>query len=354
MKTVTKLLKGNEAICEGAILAGCRYYFGYPITPQNEITEYMSRNIPKLGGSFIQSESELAAINMVTGAVAAGGRAMTTSSSPGVSLMQEGISYMAGMELPGVIANVVRGGPGLGGIGPAQSDYFQSVKGGGHGDYYTITLAPHTVQEMLDLTILAFDLAEKYRNPSLILADGLLGQMSEAVNVPLEHHSEKLKKDWIMDGCKDRDPQLICSLFLDPAELEEHNLKLDEKYNRLSREEARFEKFETDGAEILIVAYGTSARIGKAAVESARDEGVAVGLFRPITLFPLAEKELKKISGKVKAILVVELSMGQFREDVERVVCCECPVYFFGRTGGMVFSEEDIYKEIKKIKRKLS
>jgi len=226
MKEVTQLITGNEAIGAGAILAGCRHYFGYPITPQNELTEYMSREIPAHGGCFIQSESELAAINMVIGAAAAGARTMTSSSSPGISLMQEGISYMTGMELPGVIVNVVRGGPGLGGIGPAQSDYFQAVKGGGHGDYHTITLAPHTVQDMLELTILAFDLAEKYRNPALILADGLLGKMSEAVKIPMNYKPRMMKKDWAMTGCKGRPPLLIRSLFLNEKELEDHNLHL--------------------------------------------------------------------------------------------------------------------------------
>lgn len=352
MKTVTRLLRGNEAVGEGAILAGCRYYFGYPITPQNELTEFMSRNIPANGGTFIQSESELAAINMVMGAAAAGGRAMTTSSSPGISLMQEGISYMTGMELPAVIVNVVRGGPGLGGIGPAQSDYFQSVKGGGHGDYRTITLAPHTVQETLEFTILAFELAEKYRNPALILTDGLLGQMSEAVSVPVGYKPKMVKKDWIMDGCKGRPPRIVRSLFLDPARLEKHNLHLVEKYRKLERE-ARYEAFQTEGAEILIVAYGTSSRISKAVVEAARKKGIKAGLFRPLTLYPLAEKKLREHARKAKAVLVVELSTGQFIEDVKRVVGDKPPIYFKGRVGGMVFSLEEVMKEVKKIARKI-
>ena len=352
MREVTKLITGNEAIGTGAILAGCRYYFGYPITPQNEIPEYMSREIPAHGGCFIQSESELAAINMVIGAVAAGARAMTSSSSPGISLMQEGISYMTGMELPGVIVNVVRGGPGLGGIGPAQSDYFQAVKGGGHGDYHTITLAPHTVQDMLELTILAFDLAEKYRNPALILADGLLGQMSEAVKIPMNYKPRIMKKEWAMTGCKGRPPLLLRSLFLNEKDLEDHNLHLFRKYADLKRKEVRFESFQTRGAEILLVAYGTSSRICKAVVEAARAEGIRAGLLRLITLYPFPEVALKNLASRVNAILVAELSMGQFLEDVKRVVCDAAPVYFKGRVGGVVFSMEEILEEVRKIARK--
>ena len=353
MKYQTKLLKGNEAVGEGAILAGCRYYFGYPITPQNELTEYMSVNIPTHGGVFIQSESELAAINMVMGAAAAGGRAMTTSSSPGISLMQEGISYMTGMEVPAVIVNVVRGGPGLGGIGPAQSDYFQAVKGGGHGDYRTITLAPHTVQEMLEFTMLAFDLADKYRNPALILADGLLGQMSEAVQVPVDFKPNIPEKNWIMDGCKGRPPRIVRSLFLDPERLEKHNLHLRKKYDVLERKESRYEAFKTRGAELLIAAYGTSSRICKAVVQMARNQGIKAGLFRPVTLYPFAEKELRRYAARAKAILVVELSTGQFIEDVRRIVGDRIPVYFKGRVGGMVFSPEEVFREVEKIARKL-
>lgn len=353
MKYKTKLLMGNVAISEGAIIAGCRYYFGYPITPQNEISEYMSRHIPAHGGAFIQSESELAAINMVLGAAAGGGRAMTTSSSPGISLMQEGISYIAGMEIPCVIANVVRGGPGLGGIGPAQSDYNQAVKGGGHGDYHTIVLAPHSVQEMLDLTILAFDLAEKYRNPALILTDGLLGQTMETVEVPVDYKPKCYKKDWIMDGCKGRSPRLLRSLFLDPEELENHNHHLAEKYRLIEKNECRYESFRTRGMDILLVAYGTSARISKAVVEMGRAEGIKLGLFRPITLYPFAEKVLRNLALRSKAVLVVELSMGQFLGDIKRIIGDDSPIHFKGRTGGMVFSTEEVYLEAKKIAGKL-
>lgn len=353
MKYVTKLLLGNEAIGEGAILAGCRYYFGYPITPQNELPEYMSRKLPAVGGTFIQSESELAAINLVMGAAAAGARAMTSSSSPGISLMQEGISYMAGMEVPAVVVNVVRGGPGLGGIGPSQCDYFQAVKGGGHGDYFTICLAPSTVQEMLDLSILAFDLADQYRCVTIILTDGLLGQMSEAVEVPVDYKPREFKKDWVMDGCKGRPPRIIRSLFLDPEELEQHNLHLFEKYREIAKKEVRFERFKTRDADILLIAYGTSARICKAVVEMGRAEGIKLGLLRPITLFPLAEKEIRKMAKAVKSTLVVELCMGQFVEDVKRIIGDTCPVHFKGRTGGMVFTPEEVYESVKKMVRKL-
>ncbi|MBN1901167.1 3-methyl-2-oxobutanoate dehydrogenase subunit VorB [Candidatus Sumerlaeota bacterium] len=352
MKYVTKLLKGNEAIGEGAILAGCRYYFGYPITPQNEIPEYMSRNLPAVGGTFVQSESELAAINLVMGAAAAGGRAMTSSSSPGVSLMQEGISYMAGMEVPAVVVNVVRGGPGLGGIGPAQSDYFQATKGGGHGDYFTLCLAPSTAQEMLDLTILAFDIADRYRCVTIILADGLLGQMAESVEVPLDYKPREYKKDWIMDGCKGRPPRIVRSLFLDPAELEKHNFHLSEKYREICKKEVRFERFKTRDADIVLVAYGTSARICKAVVEMARADGLKLGLLRPVTLYPFPEKEIRKTAERAKALLVVELSMGQMVQDVKRAVGDACPVLFKGRTGGMVFTPEEVYQSVKKIKIK--
>lgn len=352
MKETVKLITGNEAIGTGAIIAGCRYYFGYPITPQNEIPEFMSRELPPRGGVFIQSESELAAINMVMGAAAAGGRAMTSSSSPGISLMQEGISYMAGMELPCVIVNVVRGGPGLGGIGPAQSDYFQSVKGGGHGDYHTITLAPHTGQEMLELTMLAFELADQYRNPALIFTDGLLGQMSEAVEIPVNYKPRAFKKDWAMTGCKGRPPLIIKSLFLKESDLEENNLRIYKKYAELKKKETRSEAFQTRGADILLVAYGTSGRICKAVVEAARAEGIKAGLLRPITLFPFPETTLRKMAERSKAVLVAELSMGQFKEDVQRAVGDAAPVYFKNRVGGMVFSMEEILEEVRKIARR--
>jgi len=345
---------GNVAIGEGAIIAGCRYYFGYPITPQNEISEYMSRRIPAHGGAFIQSESELAAINMVLGAAAGGGRAMTTSSSPGISLMQEGISYIAGMEIPCVIANVVRGGPGLGGIGPAQSDYFQAVKGGGHGDYHTIVLAPYNVQEMLDFTILSFDLADKYRIPVMILTDGLLGQTMETVEVPLNYQPKRYKKDWVMDGCKGRAPRRLRSLFLDPEDLEDHNHRLFAKYRIIEQKECLVDCFQTRGAlDILLVAYGTSARICKAVVEMGRKQGLRLGLFRPITLYPFDEQTLRDMASRARAVMVVELSMGQMLEDIRRIIGDRTPVFFKGRTGGMVFSPEEIFEEVGKTAKKI-
>lgn len=347
--TIRKLMKGNEALAEGAIIAGCKFYFGYPITPQNEIPEYMSKRMPETGGTFIQSESELAAINMVLGAAAAGGRAMTSSSSPGISLMQEGISYIAGCELPAVLANVVRGGPGLGGIGPAQSDYYQSVKGGGHGDYYTIVLAPSTVQEMMNLTIEAFDIADKYRNPVIILSDGLLGQMSEAIDIPSDYVPKKYEKPWALSNCAGREPNEIKSLYLDPSDLEKLNMRLYHKYKLVHKNERRYENFFTEDAEILLVAYGSASRICKSAVEYFRKHtNLKIGLFRPITLFPYPDEELLKAAERAKKIWVVEMSLGQMVEDVERIIAGKVPVKFFGRTGGVFISPGDIRAAIEK------
>jgi 2-oxoglutarate ferredoxin oxidoreductase subunit alpha len=337
------LMVGNEALGEGGVLAGCRHYFGYPITPQNELTEYMAKRMMEVGGTFIQSESELAAINMVFGAAAAGARTMTTSSSPGVSLMQEGISYLAGCELPAVIANVVRGGPGLGGIGPAQSDYFQSVKGGGHGDYHNIVLAPSTAQEMLDLTMLAFDLADEYRNPAIVLTDGLLGQMMEPVVIPDNPQPRQVEKPWALTGCRGRKPHHIKSLYLDNDLLEALNRKLQEKYRRMFERERRCEYFHTDAPlEALIVAYGSAARIAKAAVLNARAAGRRLGLFRPITLYPFPEPELRTVARAADSILVVELSCGQMIEDVRLALGNDKAIRFCGRCGGNVVSPEEI------------
>ncbi len=341
------LMKGNEALAEGAIIGGCRYYFGYPITPQNEIPEYMSKRLHEIGGTFIQCESELASINMVLGAAAAGSRAMTSSSSPGVSLMQEGISYLAGCELPALIVNVVRGGPGLGGIGPAQSDYFQSVKGGGHGDYRTIVFAPSTVQEMMDFAIKSFEIADKYRNPFLILSDGLIGQMSESVDVPLEYEPKLIEKPWALTGCKNRQPNEIKSLYLDPQDLENLNMKLKNKYEILAENESRFENFYTDDAEILFVAYGSAARICKSVVEFYRKEkNIKAGLFRPISLYPFPEKELVVIAKRIKKIWVIELSLGQLYEDILRIAGRFCSIEFFGRTGGVFISPKEVMEHI--------
>ncbi len=342
---------GNEAIAEAAIIAGCRFYAGYPITPQNELPSYMSKRMPEVGGVFIQSESEISAINMVFGASLTGVRAMTSSSSPGISLKQEGISYLAACELPAVIVNIMRGGPGLGNIGPSQSDYFQAVKSGGHGDYHQIVIAPASVQEMADLTMLSFDLADKYMMPVMILGDGILGQMM----APVEFKSLKSKvesfgkKDWILDGCKGRKPRIIRSLLLAEGELERLNLKLQKKYNEIKDKEERCEILYGDDSEIMLVAYGTPSRIARSVVEKLRKTGKKIGMLRPISLWPFPEKEFKKLAKKVKAFLVIEMNCGQMVEDVKLAIDCSKPVYFYGRSGGQVPSESEIIKEIEKV-----
>jgi len=344
------LSTGNEACGEGAIKAGCRFYAGYPITPQNELTAYMSRRMEEEEGTFIQTESELAAINMVFGASAAGARAMTSSSSPGISLKQEGISYMAGAELPGVIINVMRGGPGLGNIAPSQSDYFQATKGGGHGDYHLIVIAPGSVQEMFEFTYEAFALADKYRIPVMVLADGLLGQMME----PLEF-DEKIKptgivdKPWAMTGSKGRKPQSIKSLLLAQGELEELNEKLQAKYKVIERSEIKFEKYKTDGADIILVGYGSMGRIAKSAVDTLTENGIKAGLFRPISLWPFPYTEIENLSKDGTKFLTVEMSAGQMVEDVRLAVQDNSRVFFSGRTGGGMQTEEELVEEVKKL-----
>lgn len=332
------LMKGNEAIGYAAIAAGCRYYFGYPITPQNELTEYFAKHLPAADGVFIQAESEIAAINMVYGAAAAGGTAMTSSSSPGISLKMEGISYIAAAELPCVVANIMRGGPGLGGIQPAQSDYFQATKGGGHGDYRLIVLAPATVQEMSDLTKLAFELAEKYRNPVMILSDGLLGQMTETMELSdqAENLPVLLPKPWTTSGCRGREKNVISTLYLDPVELEQLNNHLQQKYKQIEQKEPRAEEYLLDDASIVVVAFGVAARIAKEAVDAARSEGIRVGLIRPVTLWPFPKAVIKKKLDTVHAFLTVELNAGQMVEDVRLAVNGKVPVLFYGRTGGML------------------
>lgn len=331
------LMKGNEAIAEAGIKAGCRHFFGYPITPQNELPAYMARQLPKLGGTFLQAESEVAAINMVYGASAAGARVMTSSSSPGISLKMEGISYLAGSELPAVIVNIIRGGPGLGGIQPAQSDYFQATKGGGHGDYHMLVLAPQSVQEAVDLTIDAFELADKYLNPVMILGDGMIGQMMEPVEFSREINPEDLPpKTWATSGCTGREPNIINSLGLQAHKLEEKNLKLLDKYNAMRRNEVRVETEGLEDAEYVLVAYGTTARIARSAMAMAREKGVKVGLIRPITLFPFPYDAVGKASEKARFMLTVEMSCGQMVEDVRLGANGRCPVYFYGRVGGMV------------------
>jgi 2-oxoglutarate ferredoxin oxidoreductase subunit alpha len=342
------LITGNEALAEAAVRAGCRRYFGYPITPQNEIPEYLSRRLRELGGTFVQAESEIAAINMVYGAAAVGERAMTSSSSPGISLMQEALSFMAASELPAVIVNMQRGGPGLGNIGPSQADYFQAVKGGGHGDYRLLVYAPSNLQEIVDLTVRAFDKADEYRNPVMILGDGVLGQMMEPVELP-DVKPKQIEKPWSLTGAKGRPGKVIRSLFMLPGEegaLERQNYKLKAKYDRMAEREVMFETVLTDDAEIVVVAFGTSARIAKTAVNLARTEGIKAGLIRPVTLFPFPEKIIAKVAERAESFLVVEMNMGQMVEDVRLAVNGKVPVSFYGRPGGAVLSVEEILSTI--------
>jgi 2-oxoglutarate ferredoxin oxidoreductase subunit alpha len=344
------LMKGNEALAEAAIRAGCKCYFGYPITPQNEIPEYMSRRMPEAGGVFLQAESEIAAINMVFGASAMGARAMTSSSSPGISLKQEGISYLAGAELPAVIVNIQRGGPGLGNISASQADYFQAVKGGGHGDYRMLVYAPASVQEMIDLTIRAFDMADKYRNPVMILADGVLGQMMEPCEFKEIEKVDLPPKTWALTGAKGREPNLIRSLYLkNEGELEQRNYVLKKKYDAMKENEIMYESHLIDDADIILVAYGTSARVGKGAMNQLRKEGVKVGMIRPITLFPFPEKIISDTAGRIKKFLVVEMSLGQMVEDVRLAVNGKAEVGFYGRTGGGIVNVEEVCENIRKI-----
>ena len=343
-------MAGNEAIAEAAVQAGCRYYFAYPITPQNEIGEYMAWRMPEVGGTFLQAESEVAAIYMVFGASGAGGRTMTSSSSPGISLMQEGISYIAAAELPCVIVNMMRGGPGLGGIAPSQSDYFQATKGGGHGDYHLLVLAPSTGQEAANLTMLAFDLADRYRNPVMILGDGNIGQMMEPIEFKPPAKSFVLpRKDWAIRGGSAGHRKLIKSLYLDPVILEKRNLAIAEKLREAVRNEVRFESYMTEDAEVLIAAYGTVARIAKTAIKILREKGLKVGLLRPISLYPFPYEAFGKMAARVKSFLVVEMSMGQMLEDVKLALCGKGQVYFYSRVGGIVPSYEEIVVEVEKI-----
>lgn len=340
---------GNEAMAEAAIIAGLDAYFGYPITPQNEVTSYMSRRMPEEARVFVQSESELAAINMVYGAAATGKRAMTSSSSPGISLMQEGISYLAGAELPSVIVNVMRGGPGLGNIAPSQADYFQATRGGGHGDYRTIVLAPCSVQELADMMSLAFDLADGYRTPVMVLADGILGQMMEPVELK-KHPRRKLpQKDWALTGMKNRPQNIIRSLYLDDGVLEELNNRLQAKYKIIKEKEILYEQQDTEDADIVLVAYGVAARIVKSAVVRARKQGIKAGWIRPITLWPFPYETINKIADEPRIFLTVELSMGQMVEDVNLAVAGKAPVVFFGRAGGGVPTVEQVFEQIKKL-----
>ena len=348
------LMKGNEAIAEAAIRAGCRYLFGYPITPQNEIPAYMAKRMPETGGCFIQAESEVSAINMVYGAAGAGARVMTSSSSPGISLKQEGISYMAAAELPCVIVNMVRGGPGLGGIQPAQSDYFQATKGGGHGDYHLVVLAPSTIQEAADLVIEGFDIADQYRNPVMILGDGILGQMMEPVEFRFSNRRElppKTCATTVHTG--ERPRNIINSLIIDPQALEDHVNRIYQKYGHIMKNEVKVECCNCDNADIIVAAYGTTSRIVKSVIYLARQEGIDVGLIRPITLWPFPANEFSRWADRqhVKAFLTVEMSTGQMVEDVRLGVNGKKPVFFYGRTGGMVPEPSAILEEIKKVMR---
>lgn len=346
--TSPTLMKGNEAAAEAALRAGCRFYAGYPITPQTELLEYMATKLPSLGGRFIQSESELAAISMVYGASAAGLRAMTSSSSTGISLMQEGLSYLASAELPAVIVNVSRGGPGLGRICPSQGDYFQATKGGGHGDYHLIVLAPSTVQEMADLTFLAFDLADRYRNPVMILADGMLGQMMESVTMgePLESVPPR---PWAVRGRGTGQRNVIISAPYTDADLRAMNLRLKDKYRRLAEAECRHELHRPEGVEHLVVAFGTAARFAMEAVDSLRADGVKAGLLRPVTLFPFPYDEFTRFTPGLKSVLVVEMNEGQMVEDARLALCAGGfggPVGSFGGGGGFIPSPTEIEREV--------
>ncbi len=345
-----KLMKGNEAIGEAAIHAGCRNYFAYPITPQSEVAEYLSRRMPEVLGNFVQAESELGAANMVFGAAATGERVFTTSSSPGISLMSEAISYIAGAQLPAVFVNIVRGGPGLGGILPAQSDYFQATKGGGHGDYRLLVLAPASVQEAVDLMMLAFDLADKYRNPVLMVGDGMIGQMMEPVefNTPPPATGLPPKEHWATTGAKDRKRNIAHSLFLDPESLEENNHVLAKKYERWHEEEVRVSFYNLDhDPKLVVVAYGTMARICSTAIDELKKEGIEVGLVRPITLYPFPVDAVAKHGRAIGNVMSVEMSMGQMVEDVQAAVGPDIHVDFFGRTGGIVPSPDEVANAFK-------
>jgi 2-oxoglutarate ferredoxin oxidoreductase subunit alpha len=352
MSTKKILMTGNEAMAEGAIQAGCRFYAGYPITPQNEFTAYMAKHMPEVNGVFIQAESELAAINMVFGALAAGARAMTSSSSPGMSLKQEGISYIAGAELPAVIVNVMRGGPGLGNIWPAQSDYFQATRPG-HGDYHSIVLAPYSVQEAYEFMPLAFDLADRYRTPAIILSDAMLGQMMEPLVIDTRHKTQdtRHKIPWALTGCKDREPNIVKSFYMLEGDLEKFNLSLQKKYKVISQKEQRYEGLFLDDAKIILVAYGTMARIAKSAVQRLRKQGKKIGLIRPISLWPFPKEIFHKLQtpkSKLQTVLVTEMSYGQMLEDVKLSLKERINVEFLGRSGGGVPTEEEIIDFVNK------
>lgn len=342
------LMKGNEALAEAAIRSGCRYYFGYPITPQSELPEYLARHLPEAGGVFIQGESEIASVNMVMGAASTGARAMTSSAGLGIALKSEGIAYMAGMDLPAVIVNVQRAGPGLGGIQPSQSDYFQATKATGNGDFYLLVFAPDSVQEMADLVSVAFNKAEQYRMPAMILADGAIGQMMEPVSfdkLRIEHH----EKPWALTGTgKTRPHNVVNSMNLEPAELEKENLERFRRYEQVKENEVLYEAYLLEDADVAVVAYGISARIAKTAIRAARSKGIRAGLLRPITLWPFPEKQLKELNGRVKAFVCAELSMGQMIDDVRLAIQCSRPVHLVSRAGGMLLNPDQILQAIER------
>ncbi|MBQ9097147.1 MAG: 3-methyl-2-oxobutanoate dehydrogenase subunit VorB [Clostridia bacterium] len=344
------LMKGNEAMAEAAMRAGCKLFFGYPITPQTEVAAYMAKKMPKIGGLFMQAESEVAAINMVYGAAGAGARVMTSSSSPGISLKSEGISYIAGSDLPCVIVNIVRGGPGLGGIQPAQSDYFQATKGGGHGDYHLVVLAPASVQEMVSLTAEAFDIADTYRMPVMIMGDGMLGQMMEPVEFENLPKREVPEKTWATTGTQmKRKKNIVNSLYIEPDALEKMNNERLERYELVKKNEVKVETVNAENADVVIVAYGVMARVAKTVMQMMEEKGIKVGVVRPITLWPFPTEEIAKVAESAKAFLSVEMSQGQMVEDVRLAVNGKKPVYFYGRNGGVVPSPDEICAEIEKI-----
>jgi 2-oxoglutarate ferredoxin oxidoreductase subunit alpha len=344
-----QLLKGNEAFAEAAIRAGCEGFFGYPITPSTEFLEHMAKRLPELGRAFVQAESEVAAINMVYGAACTGKRVMTASSGPGLSLMSEGISYIAGTEVPAVIVNVMRGGPGLGNIAPSQGDYFQMVKGGGHGDYYPIVLAPASVQEAIDYITLAFDLAEKYRTLAFIVVDGNIGQMMEPAELPPMRELPKDAPPWAVRGAKNRPPNILTSIYIDPKDEEVVNIRLLRRWREIEKNEVRYKEYFMDDAEIAVIGFGTAGRVASSAVKMARAAGIKAGLFRPITLSPLPKKQIAEIAGRVRRILVVEMNHGMMLEDIQAVVGDSIPVEFFGRMGGVTPFPDEILEEIRRV-----
>jgi 2-oxoglutarate ferredoxin oxidoreductase subunit alpha len=344
-----ELLKGNVAIAEAAVRAGVEAYFGYPITPQTELLEHMAARMPELGRAFVQAESEVAAINMVYGAACTGKRVMTTSSSPGVSLMMEGLSYIAGTEVPMVLVDVMRGGPGLGNIAPSQADYHQIVRGGGHGDYHPIVLAPASVQEAIDLTVLAFDLAEKYRTIAVVLADGSIGQMMEPAELPPMMPLKRTVPNWAVTGEAGRERRQLSSIYLNPEDEEDTNIRLLERWLRIRNEEVRYKEYFLEDAEIVVVGFGTAGRVALSAVRTARAEGIKAGLFRPITLSPFPEHELKELANEAEALLVVEMNAGQMLDDVKLAVEGACPVEFYGRLGGVVPFPDEVLGEIRRL-----